>query len=622
MPKPAASTQDQPRPLRISRRGALAGAAASIAGLSGIAAQPSGPESTPPATPMPPPILFPTPTPEPVYPLAIVEDQRPEWEGTATTEGELRLFVSGDNIEDFTPTAFRQDFQITVSYLDPLIAVDDVTLEPRPWLAETWAWSLDGRSLDVTLRDDVTWHDGTPLTAEDVLFSLLAYRDDIDSAVSFMLAVVSDIVVDSDTAFTVSFDEPDGAFPYNAGNLPIFSRAQYEDHWTKNPVGERTLNGFDFDDAHPMGTGPWVIEDRTDAGVRFRRNDDHFATVPYAQSLRLIVESDPDAQIEAWRAGDVDLAWPFDGSRYEEVRDENGHLVVADATTSYFAAFNFGNPARIDPGWMASPGLREALAQIIDREGYAESIFGGMIDVERAGFMTQPWAIDQSVRNPKRNPIAARRLLADNGWADWDGDGVLDSPSGDRGKFVCIVRDDADPRLLAVLDALNGDFAELGFELDVQRLTVEDFTIRWTSSFDYDLIALSLNQYAAFSEFDLVGSPWSIRRNPAGWNPGGYWNPEVDEAIFSYLQSWEIGDMIAALETIQRVTNDDPFALWFGFPKEPVLIRPDIAGFQPNKMWQSWNTASLWRTEAAKVVTPEATGISGPATSEGTPEPD
>ncbi|MEJ7900734.1 MAG: ABC transporter substrate-binding protein, partial [Thermomicrobiales bacterium] len=402
-----------------------------------------------------------------------------------------------------------------------------------------------------------------------------------------------------------------------------FSKAQYDTHWTTRPVGDRTLRGFDFGDGQPLGTGPWIIADRSASGVRFRRNEVHFAAVPYAGSLTLTVEDDAEAQLDAWRSGDVDIIWPFDGSRYEEMREEEGHLVAAESTNSYFAAFNFGNPTRIDPGWMASPGLREALNRVIDRAGYAETIFGGFIDVERAGFMTQPWAIDPSVRNPRRNLIAARNLLSANGWVDWDGNGVRDSPSGDRGAFVCIVRNDADTQFLSTLDSLDTDFRDLGFELEVQRLNADDFATRWTSSFDYDLIAISLNQYAAFSEFDLVGSPWSIRRNLAGWNPGGYFSPEVDEAIYTFLQSWRVEDMKAALGTIQRVTNDDPFALWLGFPQQPVLVSPNIAGFQPNKMWQSWNTPLLWHNDEASLVTPDpATPLASPeATPEATPAP-
>ncbi len=514
------------------------------------------------------------------------------------------MFVAPDYLDDFVPTHFLQDFGVMVSYLDPLVWADQVTLEPKPWLARSWTFADDGLSLDIVLRENVTWHDGSPFTAEDVRFSLLCYRDDYDSAVSFLLAVVRDVEAVDDLHVRIIFDEPDGNFPFNAANLPIFQRAQWESHWLSKGPGERTLSGMEFGDGQPIGTGSWIITSRDDDRVEFRPNEQHFGAVPWAASLTLVAEPDFDKQFDRWKDDETDLIWPFPGRDVEDNLNEPGFLVVADSTISYFAAFNFANPLRNEPGTMALPGIREALNLAIDRTAYAESIFGGMIEVERAGFMTQPWAVDPDVKNPPRDIDAARRLLADNGWVDWDGDGVLDSPSGDRGAFTCIVRDDADTGFLAILDGLDANLREVGLALEIQRLSPADYTNRWINVFDYDLIAIQLTQYPAFNEFDLVGSAWSIRRNLAGWNPGGYWNPAVDEAIMTYLNSVEVDQMRAQLQIIQQVTNDDLFALWLGFPKQPVLIRPDVAGFQPNKMWQSWNSWALWHTEDASIITP------------------
>lgn len=587
----------------LSRRAALSLAAGTALGLAASRAQQATPEASPAASPVASPVIQ-TPTPVPDYPLKIVTEQRPPWAGQPAKGGDLRLFVSPDYLDDFVPTHFMQDFGVMVSYLDPLVWADQVTLEPKPWLARSWTYADDGLSLDIVLRENVTWHDGSPFTAEDVRFSLLCYRDDYDSAVSFLLAVVQDIEVVEDLLVRIRFDEPDGNFPFNAANLPIFQRAQWEDHWLRKGPGERTLSDMDFGGGHPVGTGPWVIQARGNDKVEFRPNEQHFGAVPWAESLTLVAEPDVSKQFDEWKDDRADLIWPFPGRDVEANLNEPGFLVVADSTISWFAAFNFANPLRNEPGLMALPGLREAMNLAIDRATYADSIFGGMIDVERAGFITQPWAIDPEVRNPERDVDAARKLLEDNGWNDWDGDGVLDSPTGDRGAFTCIVRDDADPNFLEILDGLDANLREIGLTLEVQRLAPGDYTKRWINEFDYDLIAIQLNQYPAFNEFDLVGSPWSIRRNPAGWNPGGYWNAAVDEAIMTYLNTVDVDEMRAQLQIIQQQTNDDLFALWLGFPKQPVLIRPDVAGFQPNKMWQSWNTWSLWHASDASVITP------------------
>jgi peptide/nickel transport system substrate-binding protein len=536
--------------------------------------------------------------------LQIITEQRPPWAGQPVRGGSLNLFARPEDFDDFIPTHFRQDFGVMVSYMDPLVWADQVTLEPKPWLARSWTFGLDGLTLDIVLRENVTWHDGTPFTAEDVRFSLLCYRDDYESAVSFLLAVMQDVEVLDELTVRVVFDEPDGNFPFNAANLPMFQRQQWETHWLRNGVGERTLADMDFGDGQPLGTGPWIIDSRQVDQIEFRPNEQHFGAVPWTEQLTISAEPDFATQLASWRNDDASLIWPFPGRDFEANRDEPGFLVVAESTISFFAAFNFENPLRAEPGLLALPGIREAMNLAIDRQGFAETLFGGMIDVQRAGFMTQPWAVDPGVQNPGRNVAAARQILADNGWGDWDGDGVLDSPTGDRGAFTCIVREDADANFLAILEGLDADFREIGLTLEVQRLSPDDYTNRWINLFDYDLIAIELNQYPAFNEFDLVGSAWSIRRNSAGWNPGGYWNPVVDDAIFAYLSATDVDAMREQLQIIQEQTNDDLFALWLGFPSQPVLIRPDLSGFQPNKMWQSWNTWALWQDEDSSVVTP------------------
>jgi len=78
----------------------------------------------------------------------------------------------------------------------------------------------------------------------------------------------------------------------------------------------------------------------------------------------------------------------------------------------------------------------------------------------------------------------------------------------------------------------------------------------------------------------------------------------VDDAISAFLSLTDVETMREQLQVIQRQTNEDLFALWLGFPQQPVLIRPDISGFQPNKMWQSWNTWALWKDEDSAVITP------------------
>src|SRR5262249_8458028 len=145
-------------------------------------------------------------------------DPRPVYDGPPVEGDELRLLRAAGNNGDFAPAAFRQDFQIMASYLDPLVWIDEVTMEPVPWLAKSW--EIDGKGTTITypLRDDVVWHDGSPVQARDVVFSLYVYRDDLDSAVRNFFTNMDAVEAPDQTTVKVKLTAPDANWFFNASS--------------------------------------------------------------------------------------------------------------------------------------------------------------------------------------------------------------------------------------------------------------------------------------------------------------------------------------------------------------------------------------------------------------------
>ena len=587
--------------MRLHRRRLVAGAGVGLAGFAaarGWSGQSVAQEvGTPIASPSPgaSPVATPGGPPVPEPALTIITEQRPEYAEPPVAGGELRLFVRRLELLGFNPASFRQDFQVTVSYLDPLVRAEEVTMEPVPWLAEAWEWRDSGRELVFTLREGVRWHDGTPLRPEDVCFSLFVYRDDYDSTVAAFLAGMRTCVPEGARTVRVLFDEPDGAFLFNVATLPVFQRAQYTTFWDGQPLGERSLSGFNWNAQLPVGTGPWRLDAANPDVVRLVRNEEYWAGPPSFDTLSLTAEDEFGAQLTAWRAGEVDVVWPVRPRALAGLDGVDGLVYAADSAVAMFAAFNFINSARVVPDMLVIPEVREALNLAVDRAGYAEDVFRGFVAAERTGTVAQPWAHDDDVAHPRRSVNRANRLLDELGWVDVDGDGIRDTPWGEPLVLTCIVRDDARAELLSLLQGVAEDFEQIGAALDIQRLDFAAFADRWMVSHDFDLIAYALVNYPAFAEFDLYGSAWDIRTNPRGWNPGGYVNETADEAVADYLAAYEQEDMAAALARLQRAVNDDLFALWFGFPLDLVLVRPDLRGFRPNKLHQTLDTRLMWR---------------------------
>ena len=593
----------------VSAAGALAlpvvGAGAMAQASRQIATPMATPVATPVATPMATPVAgtpeaatpVATPIATPVPPpLVVVREQQPSYDSTPQPGGTLHLVRPPADSADFNPTSFRQDYQVLVSYLDPLVRPDPLTLEPTPWLAESWAISADGREVRFTLRSDVRWHDGSPFTAEDVRFSLLVYRDDYDTAVRNLFAVMDDVEVVDVHQIRVVLAAADPSWLFNAATQLIFQAAQYADYWNAAPPGERSLAGFRWTDDLPIGTGPWEIESIRLEGVEFTRNANYWQAPPWFDHFSLAWVESPRDRIDAWRGGDADLVWPLRTEDIPLVEDIPGRLYVAEAASVMFAAFNFANPTGL-PRFFDDLRLREALTLAVNRRRFAEEVFRGFVDVQAAGTVAQAWAHDEGVRAPEHDPETALELLAAAGWSDFNGDGTLENGAGVPFDLTVVVRDDARRELIQVLRSLKADWSEIGVALRIQLLPADQFQERALRGHDFDLIAYAYDLYPGFTDFDLYGTAWDIRTNPQGWNPGGYSNPAVDEAIAAYLQATDVDDQRAALQRLQQAANEDLFGIWLGFPAGLILAAVDIDGFQPNTLWQTADTRLLWRTD-------------------------
>ena len=513
---------------------------------------------------------------------------------TPARGGALRLVRPGKSLGNFNPSAFRQDSQIPLSYLEPLVRSDPSTMRPTPWLAQRWEWRAQGLELVFVLRDDVVWHDGAPLTAADVAFTLEVYKSDIDSVVSEFFALVESVDAISDRELRVRFTARDPNWLFNVASLRIVSRKQYGEFWQGLPESGRTLSAFDWSAADPVGTGPWQVAEWDDTHISFTRFDRYWGKGPWFDQLEIAVMDGPRARLEAWQAGDSQVIWPVRVRQLQELREATGTLYPVPAASAMFAAFNFANPNQPDGSLWTDLRVRQAASQAINRERYAQEVFSGFTQWQAAGTVAQPWAHDDDLATPAYAPEAASVLLTEAGWIDYDGDGVREDVNGRQLLPVAILREDSRPELAAVMARVARDLASVGINLSIEVLPADTFDERWITRRDYDLIAYAYDQLPGFTDFDLYGSAWDIRTNPAGWNPGGYANPEADEAIAEFLGAVSVERQAGALQRLQRIVNEDLFGLWLGFPDDLVLVAGGIEGFAPDMAWQTARTWDLW----------------------------
>ncbi|MBK1787281.1 ABC transporter substrate-binding protein [Prauserella cavernicola] len=252
---------------------------------------------------------------------------------------------------------------VLAELLDPLAKIGpDGTVEP--WLATSWE-TPDPRTYVFTIRDDVTFWDGSPLTAEDVAFSLGRHTDpDVASELAATFQYVDTVTETGPHEVTVTLTQPDPQFLYavSAGGLVL-----------QKKHAEASGDDLGGPQAMVMGSGPYrVVDYSSSTGATLERNDDYWGEAPAARTLEFTQIADPETRRLAMQSGDVDLTFsvPMDGVRQWET--------LPGVTVDFFDTPIIGYlvlDTSQEP--FDDVHVRRALAHALDREAIVDSLFRG-----------------------------------------------------------------------------------------------------------------------------------------------------------------------------------------------------------------------------------------------------
>jgi len=270
-----------------------------------------------------------------------------------------------------------------------------------PGLAASWDVSEDGTVYTFALRDGVTFHDGTTMDAEDVVFSLdRARAEDSTNAQKALFAGITAVEAVDPLTVRVTLTEPNGNFPFNMA-------------W-----GDAVIVAPESIDAAataPVGTGPFTFTEwRKGDQVTLTRNPDYWGAAPALASATFKFISDPGAAFAALMAGDVDAfpTFPTPETLAQFEADPRFSVIVGSTEGETILAMNNKS------GALSDPRVRAAITHAIDRQ---EIIDGAMF-----GYGT-PIGTHFPPHNPDYvdltdlsafDPEKARALLAEAGAAD------------------------------------------------------------------------------------------------------------------------------------------------------------------------------------------------------------
>jgi len=579
----------------LSRRGFIrqatalgisAGAAGMLAGS--VSAQDASPEASPAASPVAVGSIAPVSREE--YLASLQEEfdlSEPEIAGGQVIYGEttdiqtVNLLISQD-VYSSRIAGLIQEYLVGSSAIDGSYV---------PGLADTWDVAEDGRTYTFHLNQNVTWHDGTPFTAADVIFSFDATlaEDSLSVRRSSVAQVLESYeALDDYTVQLVANDTYATFLENTVGLVAIVPKHIWEDVPFANWGTDGGTTGED--PSRVIGTGPfkfveWVPEDH----VTVVKNEEYWDTtqVPNIDEFIFRVIPEQSSLTQALLTGEID--WCDVSFAEAPTLEDNPDVTIhAYDTTSvnWFSANQ--DPSRTE--LFTDVRVRQALMYALDRELLAEQVYNGYA-IQANG--TQPVlsvAFNPDATNTIYNydPEKAMQLLEEAGWVDEDGDGVREK-DGVKFSFECLFSEGV-ATYEQQIPYMQQAWAEVGIEMiptPVPFATLSDAT----DTGDYEMAVFGF-------QWSIDGGQGDMFRcdavPPAGFNSMRYCNEEYDRLALEAEKTIDPEARIQMLIEASNILNDEAAAGYLVFRQNTTGVRNTLHNFYPNGYSYMWSLPFVW----------------------------
>lgn len=469
-----------------------------------------------------------------------------------------------------------------------------------------------GVAFDIEFVKDARWDNGSPITAEDYIFTIKSINLPLTNAGKYreITQNISDIIPDPDNKnkCKVIFDKDYMLALETAVNIELYPKYFYDslhllDQYALSdfrPENEAKIkndsilikfsdsyNSNDFSRNKISGAGPyrfvgWV----SDQYIELEKKGDYWAKDKNQKALmqgpdKIIFQIIPDelTAVSQLKAGNIDILNEISGDTYKEL--------CHDSLTK--GNFNFYHPALVkqyfininnkDPK-LSDKNVRRALAHLIDAGTIIQNIENGM-GVKTTG----PIHPIKKTYNTSLTPIsfdidAAKSLLAAAGWKDTNGDGTLDKKIDGKKtelELELLISGQETGKKIALMLQESG--AKSGIKIMIKEKDFKLIRNENLKTRKYNLIPAVLSQ-------DLIAwddlSKWHSRNDtPDGSNDMSYHNPETDELIDKIISTKSDAERITLYRKIQELIYADQPAIFLYAPEEKIVV---------SKKWNSSST--------------------------------
>jgi len=433
-----------------------------------------------------------------------------------------------------------------------------------PDLAESWTIGADGLTYDFRLRSGLFWHDGAPVTAADVLYTVRALQADDFPGVPWLHALWKAVKVEAPDGpegvtvrFTLEQRLPSFLDYTTIGLLPAHL-------WERVPVAEMMNSQLN---TRPVGTGMWQMARLSATRADLIANPRFAGKAPYLAGLSFRFYPDHQSLMPAYDRKEIDgisVIWPEEIAAATQRQD----LQLFSAPLSGYTVIylNQNNP---NVAFFQDTAVRQALLYALDRQALIDTVLYGQGIVAHSPLLPATWAYDPDVPKYAADPARAAALLDEAGWVLAEGETVRKKDG--RPLAFILVGDDR-----RLLEALAEAWAKIGVDAKPQPVTLAGLTADFLTPRSFD---------AAVVHWELAGDPdpyplWHSTQSKDGQNYSGWNNQAADEAIEQARSTVDPAARRKHYVEFQRIFAREVPALLLYYPVYSFGVRDKIHGVQ------------------------------------------
>lgn len=440
-----------------------------------------------------------------------VIQQQPE-QGGVYTEALVGSLGRLNPLLDWNNTADRDVNRLLFS---GLVRFDERGM-PRADLADAWATTPDGTIYNFTIRPNAVWHDGMPVTSDDVIFTIEMMKSAGSLYPQDIKDLWSRVEVTKLNDKNLKFTLPEPYVPF----IDYLAFGVVPKHLLES-IPPDQLASAEFN-IKPVGTGPYkfdqlIVENGRIMGVVLTLSTNYYGTPPFIEQVVFRYYPTSAAAFDAYRQGDVFAIGQITSDVLDAALEEPNLLFYSSRMPQMgFVLFNLTNP---EMPFLQDPKLRRALMLGLNRASIINTVMQGQAFVANSPILPGSWAYFDGIEHFEYDPDAAIALLKAEGYVIPAGGGDVRAKDGIPLAFTMVHPDDAVHTQIA--QAIQTQWGKLGVRVELQPQPYDQLVLTTLTSraFQSALVDLNLSRtpdpdpYPFWHQAEAVGG-----QNYSGWD--------------------------------------------------------------------------------------------------------